>query len=61
MYVFTELLFIMHFKDVCKTANPCQNNGVCLATHEINEYQNDTSITCSCMPGFEGKYCEKGI
>ena len=52
--VLTNSLFLFIFSDVneCQN-NPCQNGGKC--TNVNGDY------SCSCVSGFEGKNCEKGI
>ena len=52
--VLTNSLFLFIFSDVneCQN-NPCQNGGKC--TNVNGGY------SCSCVSGFEGKNCEKGI
>jgi hypothetical protein len=41
---------------ICSASNPCQNNGVCMLV-EANSSQ--TAFICSCMPGYEGEFCER--
>jgi hypothetical protein len=56
MNIFLKVSFLI---GICKVANPCRNNGVCTSTTESSPSGNTTTVQCSCMPGFEGEYCEK--
>lgn len=47
-----NLLFVSDNIDQC-VSNPCQNSGQCI--------DGNFMYTCSCLPGYTGKACEKGL
>ena len=38
----------------CIINDPCQNGATCVET-------SSSSLTCTCLSGYEGVYCEYGI
>ena len=42
----------------CKTANPCQNDGIC--KHVTNSKKTKV-LNCFCKDGFTGKHCERDV
>ena len=49
---FKNLSFLI--QNACSKNQLCQNNAACQSGFTIKGYR------CSCPPGFEGEYCEKG-
>ena len=49
---FKNLSFLI--QNACSKNQLCQNNAACQSGYTIKGYR------CSCPPGFEGEYCEKG-
>ena len=48
---------IMSLSDIIAEENkcestPCMNNGICV--------QHEDVVTCKCLPGYTGLYCETG-
>lgn len=42
----------------CETLNHlCMHNSTCISTSNINE-KHGQDVSCSCQPGFSGKYCQ---